>query len=225
MSDEELPEIFAGTPEEDKFYEEYRTMKQETRPFSEILKIWFSFPKYSKELFQSELEKFDMLHMFIGVLIFAILSTVLTVVYPIAECTFVAEKADSFFCPHTVFPSEIITELITGIFAFYFGNLIILWLAKVAGGKGDYKKQAHIYFLYNIPISILIGLATYFDLIPVIGTYIALGLTLLLGIFQIICHTRALQVVHEFPRKKALGFVLIPIILYVLFLIIVYLAP
>jgi hypothetical protein len=142
---------------------EKNTPELENQSFSEVVKIWLRFPKYTKALFLNQINKVSISHTLWGVLILSVLVTFLAVFYPIAECTFIPEQADSFSCPHYIFPSRVFGEFVKSIFYFYFGQLGIIVLMKIFGGKGNYSTQAFISMLYYVPLNLLIQVSLFFN--------------------------------------------------------------
>jgi hypothetical protein len=198
---------------------EYDSSEQEVQPFSEVVKTWFKFPKFSKELLQSEIKNTNITYTLWGVLILSVILTILKVIYPIAECTFIPEQADSFSCPHYIFPSRVFGEFIKSLFYFYFSQLAVIVLMKIFGGKGNYSTQAYITMLYYVPFNLLAQASLFFQLIPVVGIYITYCLNLAFIILGIVFQIRMFQTVHELSRKKSILIILIPIALYFLSLL------
>ena len=109
---------------------------------------------------------------------------------------------------------------------FILGGVALSWLsfyvvsgtqylaARAFGGNGDFLKQSYVQSLFVVPVAIvrvLVGLlvvlvaAVFGRASPAVGIYAAAAVGLVLGVYAIVLHIRALKTVHGLTLGKTIG--------------------
>ena len=170
--------------------------------------------KPSVQTFAEEMGKADWAMVWIQLLIWALVGTVIGLIGAA-----IGLAGSSFVRNNTFNPASIIALTVSGsTFSFIAVPLtffvvvgIQYLLAKAFRGEGNFLTQGYTYLLFEVPIAIVGYLL---GLIPFFGSIAGFALT----IYGIVLNVFAIMAVHRLSGGKAAGVVLIPIV--VIFLLI-----
>jgi len=97
------------------------------------------------------------------------------------------------------------------IFTIFFaiGTAIILWIAKMFGGKGTNDQLAYAFAAFSVPLSFVRGVLALFVAIPYVGTCFGI-LGILITLYALALAIIATKGVNQFGWGQAAGSVLIP---------------
>ena len=210
----EEPVVFDSPPE---------TSPQGPRPFGEIAGLWLRFWEMTEAFFRREIPRTSVPNTLYAVLIFAILTTLisaLTLPLSTSRETF-RDLASLLNIGNTTAIAGMVVSLslcgiITAPISFYINNGIYYLCAQIFGGKGQFAQQAYLNSLYLVPFGVLAALGSLVAIVPLIGPFLSLGYSLLVGIFQLVITVRMLKAVHDFSTGKAVGVILLPMVLVII---------
>ena len=171
--------------------------------------------KPSAQSFAEEMGKADWGMVWIQLLIWAVIGTILGLI----RAAIGLAAASSFVSNNTFNPAAITALTVSGStfsfiavpVSFFIVVGIQYLLAKAFKGEGNFLTQGYTYLLFEVPISIISYLL---GLIPILGGIAGFAL----AIYGIVLNVFAIMAVHRLSGGKAAGVVLIPVA--VLFLIV-----
>ena len=170
--------------------------------------------KPSAQTFAEEMGKADWGMVWIQLLIWALIGTILGLIG-----SAIGLASSSFVRNNTFNPASIIALTVSGStfsfiavpVTFFIVVGIQYLLAKAFKGQGNFLTQGYTYLLFEVPISIVSYLLGF---IPILGGIAGFAL----AIYGIVLNVFAIMAVHRLSGGKAVGVVLIPIA--VLFLLV-----
>jgi hypothetical protein len=182
------------------------------RPFSEIPGLWVKVTQMTEEFFAQEAPRASASNVLIGVLIFAVASTILSMI-----STAIMGGAQMAFLPPEYretaaagLGGNVVGTLCCGfigtVAGFYLTNGLVYLGARVLGGTGDFGTQTYLQSLFAVPLGIV---ASAVNLVPCVGIIAALAL----AVYGIVLNVRAVKVVHNLTTGKAVAAVLVPALL------------
>jgi hypothetical protein len=182
------------------------------RPFSEIPGLWVKVTQMTEEFFAEEAPRASGSNVLIGILIFAVASTILsmisTAVWGGAQMAFLPpeyrETAAATLGGNVV--GTLCCGFIGTIAGFYISNGLAYLGARVLGGTGDFGTQTYLQSLFAVPLGIV---AAAVNLVPCVGAIAALAL----AVYGLVLNVRAVKVVHNLTTGKAAAAVLVPALL------------
>jgi hypothetical protein len=190
------------------------------RPFREIPGLWIRFWQMTDSFFQNELSRVSVPNTLYGILVYAGLSTLITVVisllrWIINSITMPSLTQSTEYT--TIMGISMVSTCCIGLLmyplSFYLNNGITYLGALVFGGKGSFNSQAYLSSLFVVPIGLLSSAFTIISLIPTFGAYIYYAITFGMVIVHYIFTIRAVKAVHNFTSGKAIAAVLSPLAL------------
>ncbi len=105
---------------------------------------------------------------------------------------------------------------IFGVVFFAIGVALILWIAKLFGGGGDFEKLAYTFAAIMVPIAVVNAGLSLLGLIPFIGLLFGL-ISFGVSIYSLVLHIFAVQAVTGLDTGKSAASVLIPGLVIFLF--------
>jgi hypothetical protein len=182
------------------------------RPFSEIPGLWLKITQMTEEFFAQEAPRASVSNVLIGVLIFAVASTILSMISSAimggAQMAFLPPEARETVA--ATLGGNVVCTLCCGfigtIAGFYISNGLAYLGARVLGGSGDFGTQTYLQSLFAVPLGIA---AAAVNLVPCVGIIAALAL----AVYGFILNVRAIKVVHDLTTGKAVAAVLVPALL------------
>jgi hypothetical protein len=182
------------------------------RPFSEIPGLWVKVTQMTEEFFAEEAPRASGSNVLIGVLIFAVASTILsmisTAIWGGAQMAFLPPEYQETAA--ATLGGNVVGTLCCGfigtIAGFYISNGLAYLGARVLGGTGDFGTQTYLQSLFAVPIGIV---AAAVNLVPCVGVIAALAL----AVYGLVLNVRAVKVTHNLTTGKALAAVLVPALL------------
>ncbi len=106
---------------------------------------------------------------------------------------------------------------ILGVMFFAIGVALILWIAKLFGGSGDFEKLAYTFAAIMVPIAVVNAGLTILGMIPLIGLLFGL-VSFGVSIYSLVLHVFAVQAVTGLDTGKSAASVLIPGLVAFLFI-------
>ena len=106
---------------------------------------------------------------------------------------------------------------VMGVLVFAIMVALIQWAAKLFGGTGSFEKLFYTFSTILVPMAVVSAVLSLLTAIPYIGIcfgVVALGL----GVYQIVLQVLAVQAVNGLDTGKAVGSVLLPIVIFFLFI-------
>ena len=94
---------------------------------------------------------------------------------------------------------------------------LIQWVAKLFGGTGSFDKLAYAFSAITVPYSVIAAILTLVGIIPFIGILTGL-ISFGLGIYVLVLEVLAVKAVNGLDTGKAVGSVLLPVL--VIFLVV-----
>ena len=168
--------------------------------------------KPSAQSFAEEMGKADWAMVWIQLLIWALIGTILGLIRAA-----IGLAASSFVSNNTFNPAAITALTVSGStfsfiavpVSFFIVVGIQYLLAKAFRGEGNFLTQSYTYLLFEVPISIVSYLLGF---IPILGGIAGFAL----AIYGIVLNVFAIMAVHRLSGGKAVGVVLIPIAVLIL---------
>ncbi len=211
----EEPIVFDSPPQEPP--------SQGPRPFSEIAGLWPRPWEMTEEFFRREITRTSVPNTLYGVLIFAILTTLISAfTLPLSSSRATLQELASLLnIGNTTAMAGMVVSLslcgiITAPIFFYINNGVYYLCAQIFGGKGQFAQQAYLNSLYLVPFGVLSALGSLLGLIPFIGFFISLPFALVIMVFQLVITVRMLKAVHELSTGKVVGVILLPLVLVII---------
>ncbi len=186
-----------------------------SRPFHEIPPLWLRLPEMDESFFSEEVRHTSNLSTFLGVAVWACFATVCVAFMTVLRSLFVPDQASSMIGV-AVLTGACIT-LIGSPIVFYLNTGINYLSALVFGGKGTFAAQAYLHSIYFVPLGIISALGTVLEVIPGVGVPLALLISLVVLVFDLLFEIRAFKVVHGFTGGRAAAAVLTPTLVLLLF--------
>jgi hypothetical protein len=106
---------------------------------------------------------------------------------------------------------------IMGVLFFAIGVALILWVAKLFGGSGEFEKLAYTFAAIMVPIAAVNAGLTLFGMIPFIGVLFGL-VSFGVSIYSLVLHVYAVQAVTGLDTGKAAASVILPWLVIFIFL-------
>lgn len=191
------------------------TSENTPRPFMEILKLWFQLGQMSETFFAKEIFHTSVQNTLLGVLIYAVISTIMSVFITVLDSVI-----NSFTNPSVTqinLGTQVLMLCCFGIIAipisFYLNNGISYLSALIFGGKGKFTSQAYLGSLFIVPLGLISSILSFIALIPKIGAYISYAFLLGIAILNVFFMIRSFKVVHGFSTTRAVAAVFSPLIL------------
>ncbi len=168
--------------------------------------------KPSAQTFAEEMGKADWAMIWIQLLIWALVGTILGLIRGA-----IGLAGSSFVTNNTFNPASITALTVSGStfsfiavpVSFFIVVGIQYLLAKAFRGEGNFLTQGYTYLLFEVPISIVSYLLGF---IPILGGIAGFAL----AIYGIVLNVFAIMAVHRLSGGKAVGVVLIPIAVLIL---------
>ena len=193
---------------------------QGPRPFNEIAGLWTRSWEMTEDFFRREIPRTSVPNTIYGVLVFTILTVLITsLTLPLSPGNQSLQQLTSLLdlgkgAAMTIMVISLsLCGIIMAPLSFYINNGIYFLCARLSGGKGQFTQQAYLNSLYLVPFGFLAALGNFIGLIPILGFFLSLAYALLIGAFQLVLTIRSLKAVHDFSTGKAVGTVLIPLLL------------
>jgi len=173
--------------------------------------------KPSAQSFAEEMGKADWGMVWIQLLIWAVIGTILGLI----RAAIGLAAASSFVSNNTFNPAAITALTVSGStfsfiavpVSFFIVVGIQYLLAKAFKGEGNFLTQGYTYLLFEVPIAIIGYLLAF---IPILGLIASIALS----IYGIVLNVFSIMAVHRLSGGKAAGVVLIPVaVLILLFLL------
>jgi hypothetical protein len=99
---------------------------------------------------------------------------------------------------------------------FAIGIAIIQWIAKLFGGLGSFDKLAYAFAAISVPISLVATILSPLGVIPWLGVCTSL-LSIGVAIYALVLQVMAVKGVNRFGWGAAIGSILVPWLVFVLF--------
>ena len=118
------------------------------------------------------------------------------------------------------------------LFVLYIASPVISWfiysavqfiLAKILGGKADFKTHAYLTALTEAGSGWVVSLLAVFSLVPCVG-WVLRPIAMLVSFYSIFLNFRAIKIAHDLDTPRAAAVVLVPIVISVVALIFLFLA-
>lgn len=106
---------------------------------------------------------------------------------------------------------------ILGVLFFAIGVALILWVAKLFGGNGEFDKLAYVFAAIMVPIAVVNAGLSLLGMIPFIGLLFGL-VSFGVSIYSLVLHVFATQAVTGLDTGKAAASVLLPGLVVFLFI-------
>lgn len=106
---------------------------------------------------------------------------------------------------------------IFGVIFFAIGVALILWVAKLFGGGGDFEKLAYTFAAIMVPIAAVNAGLSLLGMIPFIGLLFSL-VSFAVSIYSLVLHIFATQAVTGLDTGKAAASVILPWLVVFLFI-------
>jgi hypothetical protein len=106
---------------------------------------------------------------------------------------------------------------VVGVIFFAIGVALIQWVAKLFGGTGSFDKLAYTFSAIFVPISVASAVLTLLGAIPFVGVCFGI-LSFAVSIYMIVLQVFAVQAVNDLDTGKAVGSVLLPGLVFFLFI-------
>ena len=163
------------------------------RPFGEIPPLWFKVFQMHEDFLASELPRASGTNVLLSVLIMAVVASLAGAVGALLQDA-VAPLAG------------LCGGLLGGFISFYLSAGIIYVGARIFGGQGTFGGQAYLQSLFFVPLGIVQWIVT---MIPVVGPV----LSVVVSVYNLVLSVRAIKVSHKLPTGKAVGAILVPLVL------------
>ena len=103
------------------------------------------------------------------------------------------------------------------ILGFMIGTALIQWAAKLFGGTGSYDKLAYLFAAIQAPAMLVSSVFVLLGMIPFVG--ICFGIfSMGISVYMIVLQVLAVQAVNDLDTGKAIGSVLLPGLVFALFI-------
>jgi len=190
------------------------------RPFTEIPPLWLRLGQMNVSFFSNELPHASASNTFFSVLVatgfavmVAILSSLISGIRGFTHPPLGLSSAQALWTTTGMGIFLCCLEMTSVPLGFYFRNLVIFVLALIFGGKGKYSVQAYLSSLYYVPLTLISGALGFVAYLPFVGNFIV-GLTVLgVLIFDFVLNIRLLKVAHNLSTGRAVGALLVPVVL------------
>ena len=106
---------------------------------------------------------------------------------------------------------------VIGVIGFAIGVALVQWVAKLFGGTGSFDKLAYTFSAIFVPVSLILAVLTLLAAIPVIGMCFGI-FSFGISIYMIVLQVFAVQAVNDLDTGKAVGSVLLPGLVFFLFI-------
>ncbi|MBT3314348.1 MAG: YIP1 family protein [Anaerolineae bacterium] len=106
---------------------------------------------------------------------------------------------------------------IMGVIGFAISVALIQWVAKLFGGAGSFDKLAYTFSAIFVPVSVVSALLSLLGAIPFVGVCFGV-LSFAVSIYMIVLQVFAVQAVNGLDTGKAVGSVLLPGLVFFLFI-------
>lgn len=112
-----------------------------------------------------------------------------------------------------------ITPFVAGfsILGFMIGTALIQWAAKLFGGTGSYDKLAYVFGAIQAPMMLASSVFVLLAMIPFVGMCFSI-FSLGISIYMLVLQVLAVKAVNNFDTGKAIGSVLLPGLVFFLFI-------
>jgi hypothetical protein len=190
------------------------------RPFFEIPGLWLQLPRMTETFFAGEFPKTSVPNTIYGILLYMAIAAVISILQSLV----------GYFIP-SIINLESLQEAQLAAFAggvllypccigmivipisFYLLNGLFFVSASLLGGKGKFSGQTYLYSLFFVPLGIISSLASLFQLIPMVGSYVTKLVTFASYLLTIFLAVRLMKVIHNFTMGRAVLTLLIPLAL------------
>jgi len=103
------------------------------------------------------------------------------------------------------------------VIGFAIGVALIQWVAKLFGGTGSFDKLAYAFSAITVPVSVVSAVLALIGIIPIIGILTGL-ISFGVAIYAIVLQVLAVKAVNGLDTGKAVGAVLLPGLVFFLFI-------
>ncbi len=106
---------------------------------------------------------------------------------------------------------------IVGVLFFAISVALILWVAKLFGGTGEFEKLAYAFAAIMVPIAVVNGGLALFGMIPFVGIFFGL-VSFIVSIYSLILRILAVQAVTGLDSGKSAASVILPWLIVFIFI-------
>ena len=199
----------------------------EYRSFRELVQVWMNFFGMTEAFLATEAKQSNNSDTLMSVVVYTIVTVMFSMISGFTQLNNIPPELmtelssagiNIFQNSGLILLVVLVCSVIFSPIAFYLGVGIQYLGARIFGGIGEYRTQTYLQAIIIVPLTILGGLTSLASSIPYIG--VGFGLAgLVVSIFGFIMNIRAIKVVHDLSTGRAIGSMIIPPFVLMIFIV------